>query len=116
MKTQNKILDALKMSFQDYDNMRFSKYMQYCLLLVEFGYPLQHTVQSATLYKWYCQNWALKVEFQFLSDNKDYLNSGLEDPVTFQEILTSYSDDINEYYCKPILKEIKNQEKSQIQN
>jgi hypothetical protein len=101
------------MSQKDYDNIRFSYFIGYCMKYMEFGNPLQSLIKNDHLYNWYCNNWIDMVEKPFFTQVRDYMDIEIVEPITYQEILTTYAEDIEQYYPSVIFKMIKDQNKPQ---
>lgn len=94
------------MDYKAYDDLRFSHYLNYCICLTEYGYPLQATVKNDHLLAWYFNQWINMVEKPLLHQIKDFVESGIDEPSFYNDLLKTYVNDINDFYPRIILKVI----------
>lgn len=102
------ILNALSIYYKIYDDYRQTSFQKWCAKYAqEFDISLRLLVTNDVLYSWYQTEWNQVVENQFMIDTKDFIEAGVDDPDTYQELFFKYPQNILEHYPKALLNKIR---------
>jgi hypothetical protein len=113
MNTNEKIRKALGITYTMYDNFRAACYEAWCKKYADIhALPYRALSTNDYLYNWYCDQWIIYVENQFFKDNQTLIESELNDPDTFQDLILTYPEEIERFYPNQIIYNIKNKYKN----
>lgn len=113
MTTNENIRQALGITYLVYDNIRSTCFENWCgLYAYKWALPQRNLTCNDYLYNWYCDQWLKLVENDFYQDHKDYFESGVMDPDTFQDLFMKYPKVIEQNWPQAILKMIKKEVKT----
>jgi hypothetical protein len=113
MRKNEIIRKAMGLTPVAYHNIRHSYFAEWCeKKAIELALPSRMLVMDSALYDWYCDQWMLKVELPFYTDNQDFLEAELNDVESYQELFLGYIDAAGEHWPSPILKRIHKQFKN----
>lgn len=107
MKNQNKIIKLINSNHEDYNNLVFKCFIDWCMLYTVFGIPLKTLINNESLFNWYSRQWQQYVEDEFLNDFKQDITATDNDAQLFTDLLKTYPATIENYYPRAILKMIK---------
>lgn len=106
MNTTNEILQALGISYWQYDHYREQCFYRWC---IEQSYKsfidIRQLYQHDGVRNWYLDTWVFYVEKPFIRENKDFFV--LNEKQHLVEILTLYTYKLEGFYPQTLLKIIK---------
>lgn len=108
MSKNETIRKALGITYLVYDNFRSTCFENWCAIYAsKEALPQRKLICNDYLYNWYCDQWVQLVEEVFYSDHKDYLESSVEAPDTFQDLFFEYPKTIERTWPQALLKMIR---------
>ncbi|CVK17244.1 hypothetical protein Ga0061079_1312 [Apibacter mensalis] len=115
MNTTNEILQALGISYWQYDHYREQCFYRWC---IEHSYKsfidIRQLYQHDGVRNWYLDTWVFYVEKPFIRENKDFFV--LNEKQHLVEILTLYTYKLERFYPQTLLKIIKKENHAVLNN
>ena len=115
MKKSKELAKAMGITYLEYENCRDTHFGLWCNhYSVQHAVPLRTLQTNDHLFNWFCDMWLRHVELPFYMQIMPYLEAGIEDPQTVQDLFMEHTDAIKGFYPKPLLNTIKKQFKERL--
>lgn len=108
MKTTQRILEALKITYWSYDYIRETFFIEWCKKYsIEHRISLRAMITHDGLRNWYQDQWLEDVEKKFAKNYGDFF--GKADEIVLEKIMYEYADNLLEHYPGSLIAMIKNE-------
>ncbi len=107
------IAKILGVTYLEYENCRDTHFGLWCnRQAIIRAIPLRKLQTNDYLFNWYCEQWLKNVELPFFVQVSDYLEADINDREHFMDLLLQCAEEIENYYPKPIINNIRKQQKT----